>query len=112
MKYGIASAIVLSLTLVTLSLAGDWDEEAHKMLSTLKPDQKYEELGLIVFYQKKETAPFGSDAKATLEEAVKTLEENAQKIGADRVIGVNFAWQGSGDVGLAVWGTAIKLAKQ
>ena len=110
MKYAIAFAILLLLTFVTVVLAADWDKDPHKMLSTLKPDQKYEELGLIVFYQGKETS-FGSEANATLAEAVKTLEERAQKMGADQVIGVNFAWQGSGDIGIAVWGTAIKFVK-
>jgi hypothetical protein len=111
MKYTFAFAIILSLTFASFSWAGDWDKDPHKTLSTLKPDQKYEELGLLVFYQGKK-ASFGSEANATLEEAVKTLEERATSMGADMVIGVSFSPIITGDPGIIVCGTAIKFTKQ
>jgi hypothetical protein len=113
MKYTIAFAIIISLTLSSVSMAGDWDKDPHKMLSTLKPEQKYEELGLIVFFQGKETSVFGSVSNATVEEAVKTLEERGTKMGADMIIGVSIVpMTGFGDIGLIVYGTAIKFVKQ
>jgi hypothetical protein len=115
MKYTFAFAILLSLTLTASTFAQDWDKRAHPGLYTISPDPQdttVVPMGLIVFYQGKITSVFGSDASATLEEAVKTLEQRTKEMGADFVCGVSFNPIVTGDPGIIVCGTAYKLRKK
>jgi len=115
MKYTIAFAIILSLSLATFSWAGDWDKQVHPGLYTVRPDQRDSsviDMGLIVFFQGKAATIMGSEANATLEEAVKTLEERARDMGANGVVGVSFNPIVTGEPGIIVYGTAVKFVKK
>lgn len=56
---------------------------------------------------------FEADVDALLNAAEKTIQENAEAMGADAIVGVDFDYQVIGDVRpmilLSVNGTAVKL---
>ncbi len=114
--FGLA-AVILACVFTTAILAGDKDdkkdkEKAQKELSTvvmtISPDRPYEVVGMVYFFQGKETSIFGSDAKATQKAVVKKLEDRVAELEADAIIGTQFISLLSGESGMWVFGTAVK----
>jgi len=116
--FGLVMLIAVCMLSVAL-LAGDKDEKkdkdkekAQKELSatvmTVSPDRPYDVIGMVYFFQGKETSVFGSDAKATQKAVVKKLEDRAADLGADAIIGTQFVSLLSGETGIWVFGTAVR----
>jgi uncharacterized protein YbjQ (UPF0145 family) len=116
--FGLVSLIAVCMLSAAL-LAGDKDEKkdknkekAEKELSatvmTVNPDRPYDVIGMVYFFQGKETSVFGSDAKATQKAVVKKLEDRAVDLGADAIIGTQFISLLSGESGMWVFGTAVR----
>jgi hypothetical protein len=119
-RLGLVFVVVVLCSAMALSK----DEEQLKVpegcmpfLSTADAGRPYEIIALIHFFQPKGTSILGSDAEATIREAMKNLLNKAAELQEvsgkelDAVIGVRvvpLAPSGGGEFGLWVMGTAIQ----
>jgi len=108
----LAAAIILGSGLNAGEKKDKDKEKAQKEMSTvvmtITPERPFDVLGMVYFFQGKETSVFGSDAKATQKAVINKLEERASDLGADAIIGTQFISLLSGESGMWVFGTAVK----
>ncbi len=111
MKTKLLITLLLFFVSTMLAFAGDEDKPV-KFLSTLKPTQNYEELGLVWIHVPRSDKVFGSKSEATMMDALEKLEKKGKELGADMVVGVMVIHVNLSDEGLLLYGTAIKFSKQ